>query len=43
MALLSIDDLVEIGKLMDEYNISFDTLTSLGNCLDDINDKLDPN
>ena len=41
MALLNIDDLVEIGKIMEEHDISFDTLTSLGQCLDDINDKLD--
>ena len=42
MALLNIEDLIEIGSIMEDHDISFDTLTSLGRCLEEINEKLDP-
>jgi hypothetical protein len=42
MALLTINDLVDIARIMDDNGVDFDTLTSLARCMTEINDLIDP-
>jgi hypothetical protein len=42
MALLTITDLVDIARIMDENGVDFNTLTSINDCMKEINEHIDP-